>query len=95
MLNSLKKRLEWVDELLGILWAYRTTSKQLTGVTSFALAYDMEAITPTEIGLPMVRTIVYESETNEGNLKMQLDWADEEREAATVQLTSYQQRTMA
>ena len=78
MLNSLKKCLEWVkdkwiDELLGILWAYRTTSKQLTGVTSFALAYDMEAITPTEIGLPMVRTIVQESKTNEGNLEMYLN----------------------
>ena len=55
----------------------------------------LEVVILIAIWLPMVRTIVYESETNEGNLKMQLDWADEEREAATVQLTSYQQRTMA
>ena len=56
LLNALKKRLEgankkWVDELLGVLWAYRTTSRRPTGTTPFAVAYGMETNIPTEIGI--------------------------------------------
>lgn len=72
MLTSLNKRLEeprgkWVDELPGVLWAYRTTNRRPTRVTSFALAYGMEVVIPIEIGLPTVRTIVQESGTKEEN----------------------------
>ena len=35
---------KWVDELSGVLWAYRTTSRRPTGVTPFALAYGMEIV---------------------------------------------------
>ena len=78
LLNYLKKWLEgvkdkWVNELPGILWAYRTTNRWPTRVTLFALAYSMEVIIPTEIGLPMVRIIVQELEINEGNLEIHLD----------------------
>ena len=60
-MTALKKRLEqakgkWVEELLGVLWAYRTTLGRLTGNTSFTLAYGMDAVIPTEIGLPTIRT---------------------------------------
>ena len=48
---------EIVDEL-GVLWAYRTTNRRPTRVTPFALAYDMEVVIPTEIGMPTVKTIV-------------------------------------
>ncbi|RVX18333.1 hypothetical protein CK203_006621 [Vitis vinifera] len=55
LITALKKRLEqakgkWVEELPGILWAYRTTPGRPTGNTPFALAYGMDAIIPTEIG---------------------------------------------
>ncbi|RVW24702.1 hypothetical protein CK203_082170 [Vitis vinifera] len=61
LINALKKRLEqakgkWVEELPGVLWAYRTTPGRPTGNTPFALAYGMDAIIPTEIGLPTIRT---------------------------------------
>ncbi|RVW91364.1 hypothetical protein CK203_035458 [Vitis vinifera] len=61
LVTALKKRLEqakgkWVEELPGILWAYRTTPGQPTGNTPFALAYGMDAVIPTEIGLPIIRT---------------------------------------
>ena len=85
---------KWVDELFGVLWAYRITSRWPIRITPFALAYDMEVIIPTEIGLPMVKTIVQESEINEGNLEMYLDWVDEEREVGAVRMASYQQRAM-
>ncbi|KAL6340311.1 hypothetical protein AAG906_040748 [Vitis piasezkii] len=51
---------------------------------------ETRVIIPTEIRLPMIRTIVQESEANEGNLEVHLDWADEECEAATILLVFYQ-----
>lgn len=44
LLSILKKRLEdrngkWVEELPGVLWAYRTIVKTATGETPFALTY--------------------------------------------------------
>ena len=61
LITALKKRLEqakgkWVEELPDVLWAYRTTPGRPTGNTAFALAYGMDAIIPTEIGLPTIRT---------------------------------------
>ncbi|RVW58337.1 Gag-Pol polyprotein [Vitis vinifera] len=61
LITALKKRLEqakgkWVEELPGVLWAYRTTPGRPTGNTPFALAYGMDAVIPTEIGLPTIRT---------------------------------------
>ena len=66
MLNSLKKRLDsakgkWVEELPGVLWAYRTTTRKPTGVSPFVITYGMEAVISTEIGLPTVRTATSES----------------------------------
>ncbi|RVW86825.1 hypothetical protein CK203_036063 [Vitis vinifera] len=47
---------KWVEELPGVLWAYRTTPGRPTGNTPFALTYGMDAVIPTEIGLPTIRT---------------------------------------
>ena len=60
---ALKKRLhsakgKWVDELPGVLWAFRTTSQRLTGVSPFSLTYGMEAIIPTKTEMPTIRTEV-------------------------------------
>ena len=68
---------------------------RLTRVTLFALAYEIKVVIPIEIGLPMVRTTVQESETNEENLEVHQDWADEDHEVITIRLAPYQQRTMA
>ncbi|XP_074323307.1 uncharacterized protein LOC141660239 [Apium graveolens] len=51
ILNGLKKRVErlrntWVDELLSILWGYRTTRKVITEDTPFMLAYGAEEVVP-------------------------------------------------
>ena len=59
LLNALKKRLDsakgkLVEELPGVLWAYKTTARKPTGVSPFVLTYGMEAVIPTEIGLPTV-----------------------------------------
>ncbi|KAI5317798.1 hypothetical protein L3X38_037505 [Prunus dulcis] len=59
ILDCLKKRLEgaegkWVDELPGVLWAYRTTKRRSTGETPFSLAYEAEAIIPPHITVPSI-----------------------------------------
>ncbi|XP_024036827.1 uncharacterized protein LOC112096866 [Citrus clementina] len=46
----------WVDELPGVLWAYRITHKTATGETLFALAFGHEAVIPAEIGVGTYRT---------------------------------------
>ena len=63
LLTALKKRLKrakgkWVEELTDVLWAYRTTPGRPTGNTPFTLAYGMDAVISTKIGLPTIRTVV-------------------------------------
>ncbi|RVW60310.1 hypothetical protein CK203_084066 [Vitis vinifera] len=58
---------KWVEELPGVLWAYRTTPGRPTGNTPFVLAYGMDAIIPTEIGLPTIRT-----EAEDRTMQMQI-----------------------
>ena len=93
ILTALKKRLysakgKWVDELPEVLWAYRTTARQPTGISFFALTYRMEAIVSTKIGMPTFRTDLPEQSNVETMIK-DLDMADELREAATVRIASY------
>ena len=96
LLTTLKKRLDsakgkWVEELPGVLWAYRTMARKQTGVSPFALTYKMEDVIPTGIGLPTIRTATPESE-NEGSVIRELDTSDEIQEAAAIQVASYQRR---
>ena len=96
LLTTLKKRLDsakgkWVDELPGVLWAYRTTARKPTGISPFAITYGMEAIIPIEIDMPSIRTDVPE----QGNAKLMikdLDTVDELRESAVIRIASYQHR---
>ncbi|RVW64957.1 hypothetical protein CK203_041857 [Vitis vinifera] len=100
LITALKKRLEqakgkWVEELPGVLWAYRTTPGRPTGNTPFALAYGMDAVIPTEIGLPTIRTDA--AKQNDANMELgrNLDWTDEVRESAAIRMADYQQRASA
>ncbi|KAL6337116.1 hypothetical protein AAG906_036430 [Vitis piasezkii] len=100
LINALKKRLEqakgkWVEELPGVLWAYRTTPGRPTGNTPFALAYGMDAVIPTEIGLPTTRTDAAKQDDSNIELGRNLDWADEVRESAAIRMADYQQRASA
>ena len=87
-MTALKKRLDsakgkWVEELPGVLLAYKTTTRKLTGVSPFALTYGMEAVIQTEIGLRTIRTTMPELE-NEGSVVRELNTSDELREAAAI-----------
>ena len=96
LLLALKKRLhstkgKWVDELPRVLWAYRTTSRKPTGVSSFTLTYGMEAIIPTKIGMPTIRTEIPEKENVEAVAK-DLNTTDELREAYQQRLANLHNR---
>ena len=96
LLTALKKRLDsakgkWVEELPGVIWAYRTTARKPTGISPFTLTYGMEAVIPTEIGLPTIRTATHDSENAESVVR-ELDASDELRETAAIRVASYQRR---
>ena len=64
MLKIIKTRLEgakgvWPDELLGVLWAYKTTVRIPTGETLFKLAYGSEAVIPAKMYMANHRVMKY------------------------------------
>ena len=80
-----------MDELPGVLWAYRTTACKPTGISPFTITYGMEAIIPTEIGMPTIRKNTPEQGSIELMIK-ELDTVDELRESASIRIASYQHR---
>ena len=80
-----------MDELLGVLWAYITIARRLTGISPFAVTYRMEAIVPTKIGMPTLRTDILELSNTESVIK-DLDMADELSEAVVVRIAPYHRR---
>ncbi|XP_075658866.1 uncharacterized protein LOC142628705 [Castanea sativa] len=64
LLKIIKTQLEgakevWPNELLGVLWAYRTTGRTPTGETPFKLAYGSKAVIPTEVHMANHRVMKY------------------------------------
>ncbi|XP_023924424.1 uncharacterized protein LOC112035820 [Quercus suber] len=69
LLKSIKSRLvgakgAWPEELLGVLWAYRTTTRTPTGETPFNLTYGTEAVIPVEVGLTSTRREFFDERSN-------------------------------
>ncbi|KAL2250053.1 UNVERIFIED_CONTAM: hypothetical protein Sindi_2479000 [Sesamum indicum] len=86
ILQHLKIRLEskgsWVEELPGVLWAYRTTPRTATGETPFFLVYGTEAIIPAEIEEESQRIVMYDPKSNQNELNSDLTLIEEKRDAA-------------
>ena len=62
-----------MDELPGVLWAYRTTPGRPIRNTPFALAYGMDAVIPTKIGLPTIWTEARRQDDANAELERNLD----------------------
>ena len=95
LLKIIKTQLEgakgiWPDELPRVLWAYRTTTRTPTRETPFRLAYGIDAVIPTEIGLTSYRVDSYSEKKNEEELRLQLDLVGEVRTATEQRLAWYQ-----
>ena len=81
LLKIIKTRLEgvkgiWPDELLSVLWAYRTTARTSIGETPFQLTYGADAIIPVELGLTNHWVKNYKEDKNEEAMHLQLDLVD-------------------
>ncbi|XP_071688750.1 uncharacterized protein [Rutidosis leptorrhynchoides] len=75
---------EWVNELPSVLWAHRTTHKNITGETPFSLVYGTEAVIPAELMVPMKRIRSFNESSNHEGLRTNLDILEERREIATI-----------
>ena len=69
-MKIIKTRLEgakgvWLDELPGVLWAYRITVRTPIGETPFKLAYGSEAVIPAEVHVAKNRVMKYQDKKNE------------------------------
>ena len=90
MLDDAKGK--WVEELSHILWTYRIMLRRSTGETPFSITYGAEAVIPLEIGFPTLRTSSFNSSSNDELLEKSLDFIEERRESAMVQLAYYQHK---
>ncbi|XP_075654796.1 uncharacterized protein LOC142624959 [Castanea sativa] len=97
LLKIIKARLDdakgaWLEELLNVLWAYKTTARTSTGETSFRLTYGTEAVILVEVGITSIRRETFHKESKDEQLKVNLDCLDEIRDKASSRMTKYQQK---
>uniref|UniRef100_A0A803PDR9 Integrase catalytic domain-containing protein n=1 Tax=Cannabis sativa TaxID=3483 RepID=A0A803PDR9_CANSA len=95
IIGTLKKRLEkakgrWADELLGVLWSYRTTARTSTGEKPFSLTYGAEVVILAEQDLPTARLIHATDDHNDSQLCHNLDLIDEHKDQAPIRVATYQ-----
>ncbi|GJY03019.1 reverse transcriptase domain-containing protein [Tanacetum coccineum] len=75
---------KWIEELSHVLWAHRTMIKSSNGDTPFSLTYEMEAVIPAEISMPILRTVEVDLGQNNEALEINLDLLEEKREQAAI-----------
>lgn len=97
IIQGLKTKLEaaqgtWVEELPGVLWAYRTTVRAPIGETPFSMVYGTEIVISTKMLIMSARVQVYDPFNNEVQRRMKLDLIEEKWEHAWVQMEVYRQR---
>ncbi|XP_070002943.1 uncharacterized protein [Nicotiana sylvestris] len=83
-INNLKKRLEESkvkrpEVLPGVLWAYCTIAKTCTGETPFSLVYGAETLIQVEIGDPNTRYTQATKESNEEQIRINLDLLEKKK----------------
>ncbi|KAC9170972.1 hypothetical protein E3N88_46271 [Mikania micrantha] len=96
IINNLKKKLgskkgKWAEELLFVLWADRTTTKNATGETPFSLVFGSEVVLSTEMIIPTAITSLQTIEANNEVLSQDIDTIDETRDIAKIRMATYQQ----
>ncbi|XP_070002056.1 uncharacterized protein [Nicotiana sylvestris] len=93
IISNLKKRLEelkgnWPEVIPGVLWSYRTTAKISTGETPFSLVYGTEALIPVEIGELSTRFTQATQESNDEEMRVNLDLLEPRREATLIRMAA-------
>ncbi|XP_020547166.1 uncharacterized protein LOC110011435 [Sesamum indicum] len=99
ILQHLKTRLDskrsWLDELPGVLWAFRTTPRSSIGETPFCLVFGTEALIPAEIGEESHRVTMYNPMTNHEERLLDLELNEEKkREVAYAKMLHHKSLMM-
>ncbi|XP_050242047.1 uncharacterized protein LOC126691005 [Quercus robur] len=97
LLKIIKARLDdakgaWLEEFPNVLWAYKTTARIPTGETPFRLTYGIEVVIPVEVGITNIRRETFHKESNDNQLRVNLDCLDEVKNEASNKMTKYQQK---
>lgn len=76
-MNIIKKSLEdnkktWNKKLINALWADRLTTKKSIGTSPYELAYGMEAIFPSSLGIPVMK-LHQESQTEPNGIQRRIN----------------------
>ncbi|GJY13964.1 reverse transcriptase domain-containing protein [Tanacetum coccineum] len=74
----------WMEEISHVLWAHLTMIKSSNGDAPFSLTYGTEAVIPSEIGMPTLRTAEVDMVQNKQALEINLDFLEERREQAAI-----------
>ena len=95
MLKIIKVWLEevkgtWPEELPHVLWAYRTTTRTPIGETFFRLTYGTETVILVKVGVTSMRREAFSEDSNDNQLRVNLDILDEVRDGASQKMTKYQ-----
>ena len=90
MLDDAKEK--GVEELSHVLWTYRTTLCRSTGETPFLVTYKAKAVIPLETSFLILRTSSLNLSNNNELLENSVDFIEERRESAMIQLAYYQHK---
>nr|XP_025638006.1 uncharacterized protein LOC112733303 [Arachis hypogaea] len=96
ILQAIKKKLnnakgEWAELIPEILWGYNTTIQTTTGETPFKLVYGSKALIPIEVGIPTLRTELYDEQHNLQARNAELDLTEETKELAAIKQRAIKQ----
>ncbi|XP_057962233.1 uncharacterized protein LOC131153791 [Malania oleifera] len=85
ILHGLRTQLEsmqgrWAEELPSLIWAYHTTKRAVTGETPFMLIFGAEAVIPAKVGIPSWRRQYFNEQTNNEELKSEIDLLEERQD---------------
>src|SRR5262249_17435300 len=89
------KHSDWPMKLVEALWAYRTSIRTPTGETPYSLTYEMEAVPPYEILIPLLRVQLSDElslDERRDSLLAQLELLDEKRIKVANHAKMYQNR---
>jgi len=97
LLKIIKAKLDnakraWPKELPNVLWAYKTTARTPIGETSFRLTYGTESVILVEVGISNIKQEMFHEDSNNDQLRVNLDCLDEVRDRASNKMTKYQQK---
>lgn len=86
--NIEKHKRAWGDQLLFVLWFYRTMYTTTTREIPYSLTFGMKAVVPVEIRMPLYIVEHFQLEQNNEQLNLNLDLLEERKEQASSELQS-------